>query len=377
MNRLFLSFLLALPLAACGDSDFKPLASGRPGEVLVIADSTTWNGPVGEAIRAEIGQPSRTLPQPEPAFDLVHQTLNDYYLDSVRRQTAVIFAAPYTDTTATARFLRARLDSAGVAALEQGGRGVILRPDLWARDQLVVYATAPSDSALAAQIRAQGGQVRDALNALARERLEDDMFEKARQVDVEEELLEEHGFTFNVQHDYLLVRDTTFQTATGDRGTFVRLRRVLTDTWRDVFVYYEDDPEIERLQPDSVLALRERLTERFVLGTSDSVFVQVEDRFPERAPIVVDTVSLGGRFALETRGLWYLGDAEGRTAGIGGPFVNYAFYDEDTGRFYMIDGMVYAPDYPKREFLRQVETIAHTFRTAPPEFEVVADREES
>ena len=48
--------------------------------------------------------------------------------------------------------------------------------------------------------------------------------------------------------------------------------------------------------------------------------------------------------------------------GAGGPFVNYSFYDETTRRIYMIDGMVFAPGFEKREFLRHVEIIARTFR---------------
>ncbi|MDE2997420.1 MAG: DUF4837 family protein, partial [Bacteroidota bacterium] len=49
--------------------------------------------------------------------------------------------------------------------------------------------------------------------------------------------------------------------------------------------------------------------------------------------------------------------------GMGGPFLNYTFYDDDSRRLYMIDGMVFAPGYDKREFLRHMETIAHTFRS--------------
>jgi len=58
--------------------------------------------------------------------------------------------------------------------------------------------------------------------------------------------------------------------------------------------------------------------------------------------------------------------------GMGGPFVNYTFYDETSGRLYMIDGMIFAPGYDKREFLRQMEAIAHTFRTVPFEGELDA-----
>jgi hypothetical protein len=60
-----------------------------------------------------------------------------------------------------------------------------------------------------------------------------------------------------------------------------------------------------------------------------------------------------------------VGDQNGETVefGMGGPFVMYTFYDQATGRIYMIDGMVFAPGFDKREFLRQLEVIAHTFRT--------------
>ena len=49
--------------------------------------------------------------------------------------------------------------------------------------------------------------------------------------------------------------------------------------------------------------------------------------------------------------------------GDAGPLLIYTFYDQPTGRLYLIDGMVFAPGYEKREFLRQLEVIAHTLRT--------------
>ena len=376
MNRLPLLLASALGLVVllggCREvTNYKPLAIGAEGEIMVITDSTTWNGPVGEALRATLGEEALTFPQPTPAFTLSRQTLSDYALDGIQRQHSVVFAAPYTDTTATARFLRARLDSAGVAALDRGGQGVIERDDLWMRDQLVVYATAPSDTALAEQIRASGDRLRTAFARLARERLTTDMFDKGQQSEVEQRLIDEHGFAVNIQHDYVVAADTTFLTERGERGTFLRFRRLAgQDSWRDFFVYYEEDPHLERLHPDSVRALRNRLTEQFVRGSFDESYITLEERDLVRRPIETDTVSLAGRFALETRGTWRMtGDA------MGGPFVSYAFFDEDTGRFYLIDGMIYGPRYTseqKREFLRQMEAIAYTFRTSDTGAEVVA-----
>ena len=86
-----------------------------------------------------------------------------------------------------------------------------------------------------------------------------------------------------------------------------------------------------------------------------------------RRELNTENIDFMGRFAYETRGLWHMiGRDEDRNMveyGMGGPFLNYTFYDEDTGRLYMIDGMVFAPGYDKREFLRQMEVIAYTFRT--------------
>ncbi|MEM1042522.1 MAG: DUF4837 family protein [Bacteroidota bacterium] len=369
----FAAAFALLVTAGCGTvTEYKPPAVGKKGEIMVVTDSATWNGPVGEALRATVGRSLRTFPQPTPAFTLRHESLSEFSLDGLRRQHSVIFAAPYTGTSETARFIRARLDSAGVQALERGGRGLITRPDLWMRDQLIAYATAPTDSALVQQLRAGGDDLRTAFNRLARTRTTEDMFDKARQTEIEADLLDRHGFAVGIQHDYVRAVDTTFVNDQGTRGTFVRYRRFAgQDSWRDFFVYYEEDPRLTRLAPEAVRALRNDLTQRFIRGTFADSYIAIEDRDPVGRPVEADTVDLGGRFAIETRGTWRLtGDI------MGGPFVSYAFFDEDTGRFYLIDGMIFGPRYSaaeKREFLRQMEAIAYTFRTDGGGVEVLAD----
>ncbi len=371
----FLAAFAVLLVAGCSTvTEYKPPAVGKQGEIMVVTDSVTWNGPVGDALRETVGREMLTFPQPTPAFTLRLESLSEFSLDGLRRQHSVIFAAPYTDDSETAQFIRVRLDSAGVQALERGGRGIITRPDLWMRGQLVVYATAPTDSALAQQIRNEGDDLRASFNRLARERLTEDMFDKARQVEIEAGLLDEHGFAVGIQHDYVRAIDTTFVNDQGTRGQFIRYRRFAgQDSWRDFFVYYEEDPRLTRLAPDAVRTLRNDLTQRFIRGTFPESYITIEERDPVGRPVEADTVDLGGRFAIETRGTWRLtGDI------MGGPFVSYAFFDEDTGRFYLIDGMIFGPRYTpaeKREFLRQMEAIAYTFRTSDEGLEVVAEPE--
>lgn len=341
--------VLTVPiLPACSDVDLRPTAGGPDSEIMVVADSVLWNGPVGEAIRGELERNMPTLPQPEPFFDVVYQPLrtgND--LDQAQRRKNVLFVAPLDDTTNTAQFISARLDSAVRAGVMDGRFSAFPREDLWYRDQLVYYVTAPTETELADAIRQNGEQLRQRFHQLVLDRMEQEMFAKGRQFEVEEQLMDEHGFALNVQHDFVIVQDT---------ANFVRMRRVLSKTWRDLFVYYIEDGDPSTIRPEWIYRVRDSLSQEYMEGTFEGSYVEID----RRRPLITENINFLDRYAFKTKGLWHMvGGA------MGGPFVNYAFYDEQQQRIYMVDGMVHAPGFDKREFLRQMEVIARTFRTEP------------
>jgi len=49
---------------------------------------------------------------------------------------------------------------------------------------------------------------------------------------------------------------------------------------------------------------------------------------------------------------------------MGGPFLSYIVADASIGRLYFIDGFVYSPGKPQREYMREIETILWTFSTS-------------
>lgn len=349
--------------AACEQLEYRPQAVGKEGEIIVVTDSARWAGPVGDAIREHVAPYLGTLPAPEREFTLRRVSLTtSNMIDLIRKQKNVIIAAPLGDSTRESNFLRARLDSAAVQTIMGGETRVISRADLWRQDQQVVYLLAPSDERLVDVLSERGDDLRYTFNRVTRERMTKEMFEKGRQPEIEQEMMEKHGFAVNVQHDYFTAIDTT---------NFVWLRRVITsESWRSVFVYYEDGFSPADLTPEWAVATRDSLTREWIQGNVGG-WVNVD----ERRELTSENIDFLDRFAYETRGLWHMvgEDTDGSMIeyGMGGPFVNYAFYDQETGRVYMIDGMVFAPNYDKREFLRQMEVIAHTFRTraevAPPD----------
>ena len=351
-----LALLVAAVLAGCETFETpRAVARGEAEEILVATDSATWAGPVGEALRATLGQPVATLPSNQGAFKLRQVPLTSRFFGTLKLSPQVVFAAPVDTPGEIGDFIRARVGEGSLDAVRAGRAAAVnVRPDLWADKQLVTIATAASDSALARQILQRGPELRAAYARLARERTADEMFARLRQTDLEQELMDRHGFSVGIQHDFVPVQDTTV-TVAGRTGDFVRYRRVLSGTWRDFFVFVEDG--VSELPPKPELdRLTDALLQEFARGTEDSSYVQTDDQRPETS----ETVTLAGRTALETRGLWYMTNDV-----MGGAYIREAFVDPATNRLYVYYGMTFAPDrtLDKRKFLRQMEAIAHTFRT--------------
>ena len=167
-----------------------------------------------------------------------------------------------------------------------------------------------------------------------------------------------HDFAVNVQSDFQIALDTT----TASEG-FVWLRRILAQTRREFFVYYVDDVSPDQITPEWIYAKRDSLTRRHLRGNVQG-FVKID----YRRALNTDQQSFLDRYGFETQGLWYMvaplgGGNNLQPVGGGGPFINYTFYDQATDRVYMLDGSIFAPEFDKLDFLRQMEVMARTFRT--------------
>ena len=357
--------LLAIILVGCGDQglfsgDFRSEASGREGRIALVIDSAMWQGPVGDALRESIGGPLYTLPSQEPAFDLDPISLDSRYaFEMAQDRKNVLFVGSISDTTTTESKYLYSLLADSLRQYVMDGRSILVsRPDYWRRRQLVYYLVAASPEELVTAIDDTAEEILYNFNEITRLRTHREMFDIGRQRDLEAKLMDRHGFAVNGQHDYVIATDTT---------SFVWLRRVLSDTWRSLFVHYVEDADPSMLTPEWIVSTRDELSRQYIQGTKGG-WVEVDLRRPMEAK----EINFKDRFAIEFRGMWHMvGEASGKKIqfGMGGPFLTYAFYDEGTRRLYLIDGMVFAPNYPKREFLRQLEVIAYTFRTRQEEAE--------
>jgi len=353
LTILIVVLAIFLSLTGCVEGDFRPNAVGTDGEIFIVMDSVQWQNDVGEALRSTVGQYISTLPAPERMFDLKQFTLtSEEELDRLRRQKNIMFVAPLSDSTNEASYIRQVFDDEAQESIHEGQIAVISRPDLWRRNQQVYYVTATSEEKLTESIYERGNVIIDTFNEVTHRRLRKKMFERGRQRDMERTILDNHGFTVQAQHGYLIAVDTT---------SFVWLRRLLSDTWRDLFIYYIDIADPSLITPEWIYDTRDAITRTHIQGEIAG-WVEID----RRRPLETENINFLDRYGFETRGLWHVIEEEDGnrfSMGQGGPFITYTFYDENDGRIYMIDGMVFAPGFKKREFLRQMEVIAYTFLT--------------
>ena len=123
---------------------------------------------------------------------------------------------------------------------------------------------------------------------------------------------------------------------------------------RWIFVHWIDNATPAYLNADSVRAIRNRLTKKYYRTSDDSSYVVIAGDYYTTAD-----VNFEGKYALLTQGLWEL-----NIKGMGGPFINYTFYDEKTHRIYMLDASIYAPRYYKRNLIQQMDVTLQSFKTA-------------
>jgi hypothetical protein len=224
-----------------------------------------------------------------------------------------------------------------------------IKPDLWARHQMVLIATAPTVEELKNDLLKENKNILYYFKKASDKRLMDRMFRpKFENKAIADSLLKEHDWTIFVQADFKVAIDSS-------KENFVWLRRAMnSDMERWVFVKWWDNASPSILSKDSVDVFRNRITAQFYTTPDDSAHVEIADNF-----MIKNEVNFNGRYAIMTQGLWRMSDKS-----MGGPFVNYLFYDKAQKRVYMLDGSIYAPKYYKKKIIQQVDVMLHTFKTA-------------
>lgn len=338
---IFALFVLLL-ISACGP--MKKKAVGLEDEIFVVADSAEF-----EQLEASLLQVFSKIiytPQPEQLFNITRKSINQ--IESLKKKKNVIIIAPLNSGSMTSNYVKGLLNPEVAKIVEQDSAYVFNKYDLWAQDQLVMVLTSPTIEQLNKNILNGHNNLLHHFQTISDKRLFKSLYnEKYERKDLEAQILRDHDWIIYVQADYLLAMNKPEE-------NFVWLRRAVnSEIERWVFVYYIENATPAYLNADSIKVVRNRVTEKFYRSSDNRSYVEISDDYK-----TTSEVNFLGRYALFTQGLWRMSD---RT--MGGPFLSYTFYDEDTKRIYMLDGSLYAPKFEKKSIIQQLDVTLNSFMT--------------
>ncbi len=325
IRSLFFILIMSV-IASCGDSSLTrtlPNVTGSTGEVLVVMDKVLWDGSAGAAVREQVSPVLIGLPQPEPAFTILPAS-----------------PAGFRDIFVAHRNIIMVKTESGKAEAE-----VVFTRNKWAETQLVVTVTGPDSVSVANCIRENGEEIRQRINDAERERLTSWLTESAGK---------ERSAVISAEKSWELIMPSGYEPDFNREG--IMMVSAETPSTTQSVIVSVTERMTSRIGCIELANLTEKVTSAEVKGPDGGSFMVIE----KQVPVSCRSFRRQGTDYIEMRGLWTL---EGGF--MGGPFISYAFIDEETSRAVVVTGFVYAPREEKRELLRQVEALMYTVRKSP------------
>lgn len=334
-------------------------ASGRPGELFLVMDSVQWKGELGEVLRGTLRASVPGLPNDEPSFTVryIEPTRFNSVLNKAKN---ILFVATLDSKTKGGVTVRNYITSEYIK--EHPDKFIISQADLYARGQSVLYLFGANQDELANRIAHNEYVVRDFFNKAERKRLFHSLYAAKEMKGVNNTLLKKHNFYMRIPNGFRIEQDTP---------GFVWLRSPgVTDGSIDknIFVAYKPYTDESSFDKKEIIDWRNEITKKRIFEDPESTASYMETD-TVNVPVYYKNTELAGNYAKEIRGIW-----KTHTLGIGGPYLSYIVLDKDQNELFYIDGFVVSPGEPKRESMRELETILNTFRTKKQMAEVAKNK---
>lgn len=321
-----------------------PPAIGKEDEVIVFADSLEWEQYYD--FLSAVFEKEIITPQPEKLFELRRVDLNQLKKYKTRKNILIVTTLDIENDVT--QYVRSILDSTVLDLVKSGKEFVFKKKNVWARDQVVVILVSNSLQELIVKVFKEQNNLLYFFQSASDERMMKNLYNPTyEKKDLEAKYLKNYGWKIYIQADFLeAINDSV--------NKFVWLRRApSSDMERWIFIHWIDSADSRWLNKDSVLSIRNRVTQKFYRTTDDEAYVQIAPEYINQTEY-----NFNGKYAIFTQGLWRMNDYS-----MGGPFVNYIFLDEKQNRIYMLDGSVFSPRYEKKSLIQQVDVTLRTFKT--------------
>jgi hypothetical protein len=338
-NYITLYFSLALLLlTSCADPGvpYKPMYSGSSNEVYIVIEDNFWESKSGELIQEELTKPVPGLPSKEPNLTLRNYPESVFGTLLQQHRNVII-----VDIAGTADNLEPKIN---------------VKKSVWAKEQLVFEIKAATEEDFLKLFKDNSDRIIKLI-------LEEDMLREQAKIIKQDnggataQLKQKHELSLNVPKGFELAKDESNfvwyrynqqRFLQGGSGGYSGYH----DVNQNIFIYYHPYLDTATFTGPWQLAMRDSMTKTYVPGPSDGSYMTTER---EAVNPIVAEVELAGRYAMQINGLWKV---EG--AFMGGAFVSYSFYDEKRSRVVTVEGNVFAPQFNKRDYIRELQAVIST-----------------
>ena len=333
MTRLIALLSLVIIFSSCENSSSRkntlPGKTGNPNEILLVAPDQVWKTSAGDVFKDLMNKIQFGLPQDELMFqniEVKESGFNDFW-------------------TTHRNIIRVTID-------KSKEEGVSVRREVYARQQLFTFINIHDMDNLKKVLEPNIDQL---LTLYYDEEIKR-LIERNKYFGSEEtnkQVAEITDLNLVIQKDFFIAKQEK-------DFLWLRLEREKPlggyqhQISQGLMIYWRPYTDTLDFSDSSLLAWKSDINRRFVEGPSNSVMT-ISDRM-----ILPKTklITFNDQTAKEIRGLFRM---EGYI--MGGPFYSLAFYNPENGRQYMVEGFVYAPQFDKLKFVREIEGMV---RSAKP-----------
>lgn len=315
----------------------KPIAWGDDRDIYVFCDDNVWKL-TEDMLRRSLERETAIVVN-ERYFNLIKADIGK--IDELIKYKNLLFLGSLKAKGAVSEHLKNSMDKRMISRIQNSGGELFVSRNRWVKDQLVIYMVGSNLENLLKINILQTNRLYDTFVNRLGERLAYQAFQTKV---IPEDFFGQFSFAIKIPDNFRLFHDSKNERFLSFLYRMRSESRDFPDKY--ISVYYEDMP-MQELTVDWLIEKRRELADKFY----------DKDEFDTKL-IRSERMNFGRYTAWRLLGPWV-----NKKHDIGGGFQTFGFYDEQQGRAYLIDNVVYYPAGDKLPVLLELQKISATFRT--------------